>query len=47
MPIYNSFFQAQQQLADIEAIDYFFAKEMIAVLTQLNELSVNQEFDLT
>jgi len=31
--LYRSFFQAQQQLADIEAIDYFFAKEMSLALT--------------
>ncbi|NQY89411.1 MAG: exodeoxyribonuclease V subunit alpha [Colwellia sp.] len=37
--VYNSFFQAQQQLADIEAIDYFFAKEMLTALTKSNELS--------
>jgi len=39
--IYHSFFQAQQQLADIEAIDYFFSKEMINVLIKSNELSTN------
>jgi len=39
VPIYNSFFQAQQQLANIEAIDYFFAKEMLTVLKQTSELS--------
>ena len=43
MPIYNSFFQAQQQLADIEAIDYFFAKEMLTALKASNELSPVQE----
>jgi exodeoxyribonuclease V alpha subunit len=46
VPIYNSFFQAQQQLADIEAIDYFFAKEMILALTKqnkLNNFSVEQQ----
>lgn len=43
MPNYNSFFQAQQQLADIEAIDYFFAKEMLTVLKELNGLSSEQE----
>lgn len=42
MPIYNSFFQAQQQLADIEAIDYFFAKEMLTALNQSNEVSAEQ-----
>ncbi|MDX2370767.1 MAG: exodeoxyribonuclease V subunit alpha [Colwellia sp.] len=39
MHIYNSFFQAQQQLADIEAIDYFFAKEMLTALKESIELS--------
>jgi exodeoxyribonuclease V alpha subunit len=37
--VYNSFFQAQQQLADIEAIDYFFAKEMLTALNVSNDLS--------
>tara|TARA_R110001583_G_scaffold27796_3_gene99077 strand:+ start:6743 stop:8743 length:2001 start_codon:yes stop_codon:yes gene_type:complete len=37
--VYNSFFQAQQQLADIEAIDYFFAKEMLTALKVSNEFS--------
>jgi len=43
VPNYKSFFQAQQQLADIEAIDYFFAKEMLSALKELNELSPEQE----
>jgi len=43
VPIYKSFFQAQQQLADIEAIDYFFAKEMLTVLSKSTELSAEQE----
>ena len=42
MQIYHSFFQAQQQLADIEAIDYFFAKEMLIALNESNELSTGQ-----
>jgi len=47
--IYNSFFQAQQQLADIEAIDYFFAKEMLTVLKESSELStdVSPELSMT
>ncbi|WP_245942519.1 exodeoxyribonuclease V subunit alpha [Candidatus Colwellia aromaticivorans] len=43
MPIYNSFYQAQQQLVDIEAIDYFFAIEMLTALKESNELSAEQE----
>lgn len=43
MHIYNSFFQAQQQLAGIEAIDYFFAKEMLFALNQTNALDTEQE----
>jgi len=47
--IYNSFFQAQQQLADIEAIDYFFAKEVLTVLKESSELStdVSPELSMT
>lgn len=40
---YTNFNQAQQQLANIEAIDYFFAKEMIAALTTNVELFVEQK----
>ena len=43
MAIYNSFFDAQHQLADIEAIDYFFAKEMLSALKESNELISEQE----
>lgn len=43
MGLYNSFFQAQQQLANIEAIDYFFAKEMLTALNKTSELSTEQE----
>jgi len=43
VPIYKSFFQAQQQLADVEAIDYFFAKEMLTALSKSTELSAEQE----
>jgi exodeoxyribonuclease V alpha subunit len=37
--VYNSFYQAQQQLADIEAIDYFFAKEMLTALNVSDDIS--------
>lgn len=37
--IYTNFAQAQQQLANIEAIDYFFAKEMNTVLTNNKQIS--------
>ncbi|HCH68989.1 MAG TPA: hypothetical protein DE042_00555, partial [Colwellia sp.] len=55
MHVYNSFFQAQQQLVDIEAIDYFFAKEMLTALKESTEiltkpsikLSITQEQILT
>lgn len=43
MGLYNSFFQAQQQLVGIEAIDYFFAKEMLIALNKTSELSTEQE----
>jgi exodeoxyribonuclease V alpha subunit len=40
---YNNFSQAQQKLANIVAIDYFFAKEMvIALSTRLASESVNE-----
>lgn len=39
MHVYNSFYQAQQQLADIEAIDYFFAKEMLTALNVSDDIS--------
>jgi len=35
---YHSFSQAQQQLAGIEAIDYFFSKEISVALTSKNEV---------
>jgi len=41
--LYHDFYQAQRQLADIEAIDYFFAKEMSLALA----LSLNQETKLS
>lgn len=40
---YINFNQAQQQLADIEAIDYFFAREMITALTNDSNCSTDQE----
>ena len=40
---YVNFNQAQQQLADIEAIDYFFAREMILALNARTELSTRTE----
>ena len=43
MAIYNNFFQAQQQLAGIEAIDYFFAKEMLTALNKIHEFTAPQE----
>lgn len=42
-----SFNQAHQQLAKIEAIDYFFAKEMLIALTVKTDLSEDQEEILT
>ena len=47
MQLYKSFFQAQQQLADIEAIDYFFTKEMLLALKQTSELTSTQAQALT
>ncbi len=44
---YTSFNQAQQQLADIAAIDYFFAREMLSALTVNAELTVQQAQILT
>lgn len=44
---YSNFNQAQQQLADIEAIDYFFAKEMILALNARSDLFTEQEHILT
>jgi len=41
--IYTSFYQAQQTLADIEAIDYFFAGEMKTALASQFDLTVEQE----
>jgi exodeoxyribonuclease V alpha subunit len=43
MALYNSYFQAQQQLAGIEAIDYFFAKEMLTALNKSRELTTPEE----
>ena len=43
LPIYTNFAQAKQQLADIEAIDYFFAKEMITALQKMHNFSVESE----
>lgn len=40
---YASFNQAQQRIANIEPIDYFFAREMILALSARNQLSVEQE----
>jgi len=40
---YLNFNHAQQQLANIEAIDYFFAREMIMALTTRKELLVEHE----
>jgi exodeoxyribonuclease V alpha subunit len=40
---YSNFNQAQQQLASIAAIDYFFAREMIIALTNKSELLEEQE----
>ena len=39
---YNNFNQAQQQLADIKAIDFFFAREMLTALTSNSVLSDEQ-----
>ena len=39
---YLNFHQAQQQLANIEAIDYFFAKEMLAALVENEQTSTTQ-----
>lgn len=44
--LYRDFYQAQQQLADIEAIDYFFAREMITALTTKTELPAEQTITL-
>jgi len=41
--VYVNFNQAQQQLANIEAIDYFFAREMVIALSSKSALSVEQE----
>lgn len=41
--IYQNYSQAQQKLADIEAIDYFFAKEITLSLSLTSELSNTQE----
>lgn len=38
--MYHNFSQAQQQLADIEAIDYFFAKEITTSLNNSDEPSI-------
>jgi exodeoxyribonuclease V alpha subunit len=43
---YNSFNQAQQQIATIEAIDYFFAREMILALSARKELSLEYDKSL-
>ena len=40
---YINFNQAQQKLAGIEAIDYFFAREMLIALSVRSELSAEQE----
>ncbi|MBL4900794.1 MAG: hypothetical protein JKX76_14375, partial [Colwellia sp.] len=37
---YHNFSQAQQQLAGIKAIDYFFAKEITTSLNNANEPSI-------
>lgn len=42
-PTYTSFNQAQQSLADIEAIDYFFAREMLMALTEQADLTAEQQ----
>jgi exodeoxyribonuclease V alpha subunit len=41
--LYNSYLQAQQQLAGIEAIDYFFAKEILTALNKTRDLTTQQE----
>ena len=41
--VYINFNQAQQQLAGIEAIDYFFAREMVIALSVSSELSTKTE----
>ena len=41
--MYTNYTQAKQQLADIEAIDYFFAKEMITVLKNIHDISSESE----
>ncbi len=43
LQVYNSFAQAQQQLANIEAIDYFFAKEIVIALTDNDECLAHEQ----